>query len=197
MMKKLWLSSLVLTFTASLSAFAQGGATGASQPAVSKIAVIYSADFQDAKTGILRFSATITKLNAEFQPLQTELSQTAQRLKNLQDEIVKMQQGTPASTPAQIQAKVDQLDQQKKAFQRKGEDAQANYQRRRNELLSPLQDDVGKALEAFGKARGITMILDGSQVPLVYAAESTDVTKAFIADYNSKNPATATTTTPR
>jgi Skp family chaperone for outer membrane proteins len=193
MMKKLWLSSLVFTFTAALSAFAQGGAT----PAVSKIAVIYSADFQDAKTGIFRFSATITKLNAEFQPLQTELNQTAQRLKNLQDEIVKMQQGTPASTPAQIQAKVDQLDQQKKEFQRKGEDAQANYQRRRTELLSPLQDDVGRALEAFGKARGITMILDGSQVPLVYAAESTDVTKAFIADYNSKNPATATTTTPR
>ena len=196
MMKKLWLSSLVLTFTVCLSAFAQGGAT---QPGTSanKIAVIYSADFQDAKTGILRFSATIAKLNAEFQPLQNELNQTAQRIKTLQDEIVRMQQGTPASTPAQIQAKVDQLDQLKKDLQRKGEDGDANYKRRRNELLAPLQEDVSKALDAFGKARGITMILDGSQVPLVYAADSIDVTKAFIADYNSKNPATATTATPR
>lgn len=196
-MKKLWLSSLVLTFTSCLSVFAQGGATPATQPAVSKIAVIYSADFQDAKTGIFRFSATITKLNAEFLPLQNELNQTAQRIKTLQDEIVRMQGGTPPSTPAQIQAKMDQLDQTKKDYQRKGEDAEANYKRRRNELLAPLQEDVSKALDAFGKARGITMILDGSQVPLVYAADSIDVTKAFIADYNSKNPATATSATPR
>jgi Skp family chaperone for outer membrane proteins len=197
MMKKFWLASLVLIFTACGSAFAQGGGAPGTQSAVSKIAVIFSADFQDAKTGILRFSATITKLNAEFQPLQNELNQTAQRIKTLQDEIVRMQGGTPPSTPAQIQAKMDQLDQIKKDFQRKGEDAEANYKRRRNELLAPLQDDVSKALDAFGKTRGITMILDGSQIPLVYAADSLDVTKAFIADYNSKNPATAATATPR
>lgn len=196
MMKKFWLSSLILTVAACGSAFAQGGAA---QPGstVSKIAVIYSVDFQDAKTGIFRFSATITKLNAEFLPLENELKQLAQRIKNLEDEIVRMRQGTPASTPVQIQAKVDQVDQLKKEFQRKGEDAQANYKRRREELLAPLQEDVSKALDAFGKARGITMILDGSQVPLVYAADNIDVTKAFIADYNSKNPATATTATPR
>jgi len=111
--------------------------------------------------------------------------------------INKLQQGTPAATPQQIQAKVDQFDDQKKAYDRKGEDAKANYARRRGELLGPLQEDVGKALDAFGKAHGIMMILDGSQVPLVYTADGVDVTKAFIAEYNSKNPATTTAATPR
>jgi len=42
------------------------------------------------------------------------------------------------------------------------------------------------------------MIIDGSQVQgIVYASETIDITKAFISDFNSKNPATASVTTPR
>jgi len=40
------------------------------------------------------------------------------------------------------------------------------------------------------------VIIDGSQVPVVYAADSVDITRAFINDFNSKYPATASTTTP-
>ena len=178
------------------SARAQGTAAPNPLPA-SKIAVIYSGAFQDPKTGIALFVVTVNKLNAEFQPVQTELSQTLQRLNAMQEDIKKMQQGTTPATPQQIQAKIDQLDEQKKQYQRKGEDAEANYQRRRGELLAPLQEDVGKALDAFGKAHGITLILDGSQLPLLYAAESLDITRQFITDYNSKHSATAGATPTR
>lgn len=195
-MKPLYLILAVLSLASFSAAHAQGpGAQTTAPVPMSKIAVVFSGDFLDPKTGIARFAAALTKLNGEFQGIQNELTQTAQRLKALQDEIVRLQQGN--TPPAQIQAKIDQLDQQKKEYQRKGEDAQANYQRRRVEVLTPLEQDVGRALDAFGKARGITMIIDGSQVPLVYAAASIDITKAFIADYNSKNPATASTTTPK
>lgn len=174
----------------------------AAQPAVvnvpvSKLALIFSEAFQDPKNGIARFAVTLTKLNGEFQKIQDELSQTAQRLKPLQDEITNMQR-TGTTTPAQIQVKIEALDQQKKDYQRKGEDAQANYQRRRLELFNPLQEDVGKALDAFAKARSITMLIDGSQVQgILYAADVIDVTRAFISDYNAKNPATASVTTPK
>ncbi len=159
-----------------------------------KIAVIYSGAFQDPKAGIARYATVITKVNAEFQPIQTELNQTAQRLKALQDEITKMQQGATPATPAQVQAKIDQLDAQKKEYQRKGEDAQTAYQKRRAEVLQPLQEDVAKALDAFAKTRGITILLDGSQMPLTYVDDAIDITDAFIADYNSKNPVTAAAT---
>ena len=68
--------------------------------------------------------------------------------------------------------------------------------KRRQEIFTPLQQDIGKALEAFAKARGITVIVDGSQVPVVYAADSIDITRAFINDFNSKNPATASVPQP-
>ena len=197
-MKRLWLPVLLVTISAAASAQTPGTTTSAPPQTAtvprSKIAVIYSAAFQNPNEGITRFTVTINKLNAEFQPLQNELNQTAQRLNAMQEEIRKMQQGATPATPQQIQAKIDQFDVQKKAYDRKGEDARLDYQRRRGQLLMPLQEDVGKALDAFGKANGITMIIDGSQVPLVYAADTIDVTKAFIADYNRKNPATAAAT---
>lgn len=164
---------------------------------MSKMAVIYTDLFLDQKTGIAKFSSVVTKLNGEFQKTKDELTQMQTRATALESEINKLREA-PAGAPVDqraLQAKIDQLDQLKKDIQRKGEDAQANYNRRRQELFGPLQEEIGKALEAFAKARGINVIIDAAQVPLLYAADSIDITRAFIADFNSKNPATAATTT--
>ena len=159
----------------------------------SKIALIYSDAFLDSKTGIVRFSTLVTGLNREFQPRQTELQTLQQKIQALTDDITKT---AAVAEPRTLQTKQDQLDQMKKDFQRKGEDAQVAYDRRRKELFTPLQDDIGKALEIYAKAHNINVIIDGSQVPLVYAADALDITRAFINDFNSKNPATAAVTTP-
>jgi Skp family chaperone for outer membrane proteins len=159
----------------------------------SKIALIYSDAFLDAKTGIARFNTLVSNLNREFQPRQTELQSLQQKIQALTDDITKT---AAVADPKTVQTKQDQLDQMKKDFQRKGEDAQAAYDRRRKEIFTPLQDDIGKALEVYAKAHNINVIIDGSQVPLVYAADALDITRAFINDFNSKNPATAAVTTP-
>ena len=145
------------------------------------------------QNGIARFNALLGTLNREFQPRQTELTTLAQRIEQLTKEINDQR---AVAAPASLQQKQDQLDQLKKDYQRKGEDAEAAYGRRRQEIFAPLQQDIGKALEAFAKARGITVIVDGSQVPVVYAADSIDITRAFIADFNAKNPATASVPQP-
>ena len=173
------------------------GATPAQSPAQStsvpesKIALIYSDMFLDPKTGIARFNTLVTTLNREFQPRQTELQTMQQRIQALTDDITKT---ASVADPKTLQGKQDQLDQLKKDFQRKGEDAQAAYDRRRKEMFTPLQDDIGKALEVYAKGHNINVIIDGSQVPLVYAADALDITRAFINDFNSKNPATAAVT---
>jgi Skp family chaperone for outer membrane proteins len=153
--------------------------------------------FLDQKSGIAKFNSVLTKLNNEFQNLKNEIQTMQTRAQQLEDEINKLQ-NAPAGTPIDqrsLQAKIDQLEQLKKDIQRKGEDAQAAYNRRRQELFTPLQNEIGNALEVFAKARGINVIIDAAQVPLLYAAESIDITRAFITDFNSKNPVTAATTT--
>jgi Skp family chaperone for outer membrane proteins len=185
-------ASSALAQTRAGAAPAQTAPTSATIPE-SKIALIYSDAFLDSKTGISRFNTLVTNLNREFQPRQTELQGLQQRIQSLTDDI---QKTAAVADPKTTQTKQDQLDAMKKDFQRKGEDAQAAYDRRRKEMFTPLQDDIGKALEVYAKAHNINVIIDGSQVPLVYAADTLDITRVFINDFNSKNPATAAVTTP-
>ena len=121
-----------------------------------------------------------------MQTLQTKINTLTKEIEDTQN----------VADPNAIRQKRDQLAQMSTEYKRKGEDAQAAYNKRRQEIFLPLQQDIGKALEAFAKARGITVIVDGSQVPVVYAADSIDITRAFINEFNSKNPATASVTRP-
>jgi Skp family chaperone for outer membrane proteins len=202
---------IVAAFATSISAQQQPARPPAAQPnptpastapaqvvalPTSKMAVVYSDMFMDSKTGIAKFNVVVTKLNGEFQRLKDELNQMQTRAQALEEEINKLRaapEGTPIDQRA-LQTKIDQLEQLKKDTQRKAEDAQAAYNKRRQELFAPLQDEIGKALETFAKARGINVIIDGAQVPILYAAESIDITRAFITEFNSKNPATASAT---
>ena len=159
----------------------------------SKMAMIYSDAFLDPKNGIARFSTLLTSLNREFEPRRTELQKLQTSITTLTKEIEDTQN---VADPNAIRQKRDQLAQLTTDFKRKGEDAESSYNRRRQEIFTPLQQDIGKALEVFAKARGITVIVDGSQVPVVYAADSIDITRAFISEFNSKNPATASVTQP-
>ena len=162
----------------------------------SKIAIINTAEFMDPKTGIFKFTTVVNKLNGEFQKAKDDLAAMQTRGQALETEINKLR-GAPAGTPIDqpaLQAKVDQLEQLKKDVQRKAEDAQTAYNKRRDELFQPLQVEIGNALEAFAKARGINVVIDGAAVPLLYFEESTNITRAFIADFNSKNPAAAAAT---
>lgn len=166
---------------------------------ISKIAVIDTGEFMDSKTGILKFTSVLNKLNGEFQKIKDDITAMQNRGAALETEINKLREapaGTPIDQPA-LQNKVDQLEQLKKDVQRRAEDAQTAYNKRRDELFQPLRIEIGNALEAFAKARGITAVIDGASVPLLYFEESTNITRAFIADFNSKNPVTAATPSPQ
>jgi len=174
---------------------AQRAAAQAANVPVGKIAVIFSEGFQDPKLGITKFAVIQNQLNTEFKKAQEDLDAAARQVQALQDEITRLQKSAAPADPKSIQAKMDQLDQLKKDSQRKLEDTQALYQKRRTDLLGPLQDEVGKALDLFAKNHGITMVIDGSQVPgVIYASDTLDITRVFISDFNSKNPAAAAST---
>lgn len=163
---------------------------------ISKIGVINTDEFMDPKSGILKFTTVLNKLNGEFQKTKDDITAMTNRGTALETEINKLRDapaGTPIDQPA-LQAKIDQLEQLKKDVQRRAEDAQGAYNRRRDELFQPLQVEIGNALAIFAKARGLTFVIDRAAVPLLYFAESTDITRAFIADFNTKNPAAAAST---
>jgi len=160
----------------------------------SKIALIDSAAFGDEKQGIVRIVTALKKLNAEFQPRQNELQTLQQQIDKATADLQKVQSVQDPKLTAQ---QADKIDTMKKDLQRKGEDAQAAFNKRQEEILSPILEDIAKALDVYAKAHGITMILDVTKLPgIVSASDSLDITKAFIVEFNSKNPATAARTQP-
>ena len=161
----------------------------------SKVALIDSSAFADEKQGILKFVAAVRKVQAEFQVRENEL-------KNMQQQVEKMTKDLQTASPVQdakvTQQQQDKIDSLKREAQRKYEDYQTDINKRFEVVLTPMYDDITKALDAFAKARGITLILDVTKVQgIVAASDATDITRAFIAEYNSKNPATAALTPPK
>ena len=154
-----------------------------------KIALVDTDEFLNEKNGITRLVAAAKKVEAEFQPRRTELQGIQAAIDKMTGDL---QKAAPVQDPKVSAQQQDAIDQKKKELQRKGEDAQALYQKRLQEMLGPVYDEIAKALDVFAKARGITLILDVTKIQgIVSAAESLDITKPFISEFNSKNPATA------
>ena len=152
------------------------------------IAIIDSGLFADDKTGIARVSSALTQVNAKFGPIQRDIKGMQDRLVALRSDIQK-KQGTAA--PNQIAQQTEQADQLELQIKRKAEDAQADYQKQIAAVTEPLQADISNALNAYAQAHGILIIIDVNRVPLIYANDSIDITKDFIADYNRTHPAGA------
>jgi outer membrane protein len=187
-----------------LPAYAQGGAGRPAAPATqaananvpdSKVALVNTDAFGDEKQGITRLVNAVKSVDREFTPRKTELQGMQTRITQLTTDITNT--GTVADQKT-IQAKQDQLDVLKKDYQRKGEDAQAAYNKRLQEVVGPIYDDIGKSLDAFGKTHGITLMLDAAKIgpAIIMATDAMDVTAAFIREFNSSHPATASTAGP-
>src|ERR1700752_180387 len=154
-----------------------------------KIALVDTDEFLNEKTGITRLVTAAKKVEGEFTIRKNELQALQQQIQKATDDLAKVANVQAQSVSQQQQDKIDQM---KKDYQRKGEDAQTAYQKRLQEMLGPVYDEIGKALDAYAKSHGITLILDVTKIQgIVSASESLDITKPCINEFNSKNPATA------
>ena len=134
-------------------------------------------------------------MNNEFKPRSDEL----QRLRAQYDQIGKDIEATKnVADQKALAAKADQLETLKNEIERKSQDAQRAYQKRLRDVTQPVYQEIGTALQAFAKTRGVTVIFDVSKMGEVMFVvnDGLDLTPAFIADYNQRNPATASASTP-
>lgn len=200
----LFITSLVFAAVFVVSSFAQNG--GAAQPASPvKIGIINTYAFGEEKTGITKYINALKAINTEFAPAQTELDTMGTKLNNLAKEIqVFRDQAASGKVPIDektVQAKVDEAEKLQRDIKFKQEDAKARYEKRQQAVIGPVMQDIGKALQDFAKQKGFTLLLDiaKDEVGLVLAVgdDKIDVTKDFIAFYNTRPATTATTATPR
>lgn len=198
------LFAAALAATAALTASAQTtpgarpaapAAGGAVTVAEGKFAIIDTEAFGDQKEGIKRLVAAFQTVEREFKPRRDEIEGLRTRYASLVKEV---NDTKAVAAPAALQTKADQAQQLEIEIKRKQEDGQKALDKRVQELTGPVYQDIGNALQAYAKARGLSVVFDVSKMQgvLMVVDGGIDITNAFIADYNQRNPATASAATP-
>ena len=155
-----------------------------------KIAIINTEAFADPKTGITRLVSALDVVNREFKPRSDELQKLRAQYEQLGKDIA-------ATANVEDQrartAKLEQAEALKKDIERKAQDAQSAYQKRLRDVTEPIYKDISPALQAFARQRGVNVIFDVSKLGEVMFVvnDTVDLTRAFITDYNQRNPLTA------
>ena len=161
-----------------------------------KFAIIDTEAFSDPKQGIQRLVAAFQVVEREFKPRRDEVQQLQTRYEALVKEI---NDTKSVADQKALAAKAEQAEQLKVEIERKQQDGQKALEKRVQDLTQPIYQDIGNALQAFSRSRSISVIFDVSKMPgqVMVINDGIDITEAFIADYNQRNPAsTASTTTP-
>jgi len=163
----------------------------------SRIAVVDTSVFSDEKAGIFLVIDATKSLHNEFRTREQELKTIQDRLNTLVEDIRKLRQANPVDQKA-IQAKQEEGLRLQQDFDAKKQRYQDEYQQRYSQVMSPVSQQIGKALDEFAAQYGITMTLDVSKMmPAVLTAlPTTEVTAAFISEFNRKNPRGPSVTKP-
>src|ERR1041385_7971060 len=163
----------------------------------SRIAAIDTSMFTDEKAGIFRVIDATMSLRNEFRARDQELKAIQVRLDALVEDIQKMRQANPVD-PKTIQAKQEEGLRLQQDFDARKQRYQQDYERRYGQVMGPVTQQVGKALDEFAAQHGITMTLDVSKMlpAILTALPTVDVTAAFIAEFNRKNPRGPSVTRP-
>jgi Skp family chaperone for outer membrane proteins len=155
--------------------------------------------FADEKAGITRYVGGLKQLNTEFMPVQNELAALAAKIEGIGKELkVLQEQAAGGKVPVDqsaARAKADEYERLQRELKFKQEDAKAKYDKRETVVMGPIRQEIGAALQEFGKKNGYWMIFDASKLDEIGAFlmidETADVTKPFIVFFNAR-PATAT-----
>lgn len=180
--------SFALSTLVSIAALAQApAAAGAPPTGGTKIGIV---NIQDAIVNTNEGKKEFDALQQRFGPKNNELKAQNDEVEKLKTEL--QAQGEKLSEEAR-NTKVKTLSEKQKALQRNYEDFQTEVQQAEQEVVNRLGQKMINVLEKYAKANGYSVILDVSnpQTPVLWASQSTNLTKVLVDAYNTDHPAAA------
>ena len=149
-----------------------------------------------AKIAVVAFQVAVAQTNEgqrNFADLQKKYAPKEAQLKSLSDEIETLTKQLQAQgdklSDAERASKAKVIDDKKKQAQRQLEDAQNDMNTEMQEMYNGLASKVYDVLATYAQQQGYTLVLDVAQQqsPVLYASDSTNITKAVIEAYNVKS----------
>lgn len=167
-----------------------------------KVGYINSDAFYDDKVGITKLIAANKQLTADFAARVKELEDGSARLQGISKELENMQKLPQAqfNETAYI-AKKEDGERLQRELNYKKTGLEDDVKKRRAQLLSPINADIGKGIDEFAKKNGYGVIFDMAKFieagMVLYFGEAADASKDFIAFFNARIPsATPAATVP-
>jgi outer membrane protein len=187
------LPAALLTVTAlaqsTAAAATPGGAAPASAaspaagPATTRIGII---NIQNAILLTNEGRRDFEALQAKFEPTQKALNNLNQDIENLKKQL--QTQGEKLNEQSRADM-VKNIETKQKTLQRQVEDAQADFQGQQNEIANRIGGKLLDVLDKYAKQNGYSLILDvsGQQSPVLWAAQTSDVTQEIVNSYNAQS----------
>ena len=168
-MKNLYVIATIVGFGLALPAFPQSNG---------KVAVV---NLQAAIAGTKDGQNAINDLQKQFGPRKVDLDKRQSEITQLQDQLNK------ATTDADRVRLTREIDEKTKLMNRAREDAQADLDQERQKVMQRIGSKLMALTDKYAKDHGYTWVLDvgGQQTPVVYYAESIDITKGLIELYDA------------
>jgi outer membrane protein len=185
--------------TLALATLLASGLTMGSLTAIAQTAAAPAAAAAPAgptKIAIIMFQVAVAQTNEgqrNFADVQKKFEPKRAQLKTLSDDIDTRKKQLQAQgdklSPAETSAQTKKIDEETKELQRSAEDAQNDYQQAIGEMYNTLASKVFDSVQTYAKEQGFTLVLDASQQqsPVLWAAETTNITQPVIAAYNAKS----------
>ena len=148
------------------------------------------------KIAVIAFQMAVAQTNEgqrNFADLQKKYAPKEAQLKTLGEEIDTLTKQLQAQgdklNPAEQASRAKVIDDKTKQAKRELEDAQNDMNTEMQEMYNALASKVYDALAAYAQQQGYTLVLDVAQQqnPVLYASDSTNITKAVIDAYNVKS----------
>ncbi len=149
-----------------------------------------------AKIAVIAFQAAVAQTNEgqrDFADVQKKFEPKRAQLKAQSDEIETLKKQLQAQgntlSPAETASKTKSIDEKTKLLQRNAEDAQNDFQQAIQDMYNTLASKVYEVLNAYAKQHSYTLVVDVSaqQSPVLWAADSSNITKPIVDAYNLKS----------
>ncbi|MFZ1086639.1 MAG: OmpH family outer membrane protein [Terracidiphilus sp.] len=149
-----------------------------------------------AKIAVIAFQMAVAQTNEgqrNFADLQKKYAPKEAQLKAAGEEIdtltKQLQAQADTLSDAQKAARAKTIDDKTKQAKRELEDAQNDMNGEMQEMYNSLASKVYEVLNDYATKEGYTLVLDVAQQqnPVLYASESSNITKAVIDAYNVKS----------
>lgn len=156
--------------------------TAAQKPALAaKVAIVAMRDAmlstQDGRKAAAAMQTTFATRKAAIEKLQAELATIDDRLRK----------GGATLTPDARQKLSDEFAAKKKIFDRDAQDLNDDAQAADNQLMQDISGRMATVIDEYARQNAYTVVLDAAQ-PLLWAAETANVTPDIVKLYDQKHP---------